>query len=456
MLYSSLESSVRDDEISISSKPKDRGESETPTDHIETTMFGSISREEGEEILMFSKSILETLSVAQLKEARTIRQVLRNLGYKSQESIDHLVKHGFLVHMPVAAKVFKVIDAMFGKQPEVVKGKAKRKKDFVRNDAETLHENELALEWDLMFAYTHTFLVSVTVPHSHCMVVWLGCGGGENGLKDIGALQGAAAEVIAYYKSKGFRPRRVIYDGERAFSSGDFETWIRDKGVTPNPLASGRHATRVERKIGHIRSRMRTVQAGLPYSLPVSRVPSLVKAVVVLINNDICKANEKWRPPQVCIGDGQPIDYSHIFGAAYGDYCLVYHDNTSASVKDRPKADEGIALFPDESRGRGWWFWFPSTDTIRCRPYFEQYEIYTTSILRDIHSVYVKSIKKAVQAAPNSHDTTSLRDLRVDKEGGPVALVLDQHRVNFHMSSEGPSSSTVSEGESYLARCSEI
>jgi len=153
----------------------------------------------------------------------------------------------------------------------------------------------------------------------------------------------------------------------------------------------------------------------------------------------------------MCIGDGQPIDYSHIFGAAYGDYCLVYHDNTSASVKDRPKADEGIALFPDESRGRGWWFWFPSTDTIRCRPYFEQYEIYTTSILRDIHSVYVKSIKKAVQAAPNSHDTTSLRDLRVDKEGGPVALVLDQHRVNFHMSSEGPSSSTVSEGESYLA-----
>ena len=461
MLYSSLESSVRDDEISISSKPNERGECETPTKHVETNMFGSISRQEDEDILMFlfremsafatrddirshtdeevyqyattkaPPSILETLSVAQLKEARKVRQVLRNLGYKSQESIEHLVKHGFLVNMPVTSKVFKVVDAMVGKPPEVVQGKAKRRKDFARRDAETLDDHELALEWDLMYVYTHTFLLSVTVPYSHSMVVWLGCGGGEDGIKDIAALQGAATEVIAYYRSKGFRVRRVIYDGERAFSSGDFDTWIRERGVTPNPLASGRHATRVERKIGHIRARMRTVQAGLPYSLPVSRVPSLVKAVVVLINNDSCKANEKWKPPQMCIGDGQPIDYSHIFGAAYGDYCLVYHDNTSASVKERSRADEGIALFPDESRGRGWWFWFPSTDTIRCRPYFEVYETFTESILRDIHECYVKSVKKAVRVAANSKDNTSIRDLRVDKEGGSVAVILDRDRMNF-------------------------
>ena len=135
-------------------------------------------------------SILENLSVAKLKEARTVRQVLRNLGYKSHESIDNMVRNDFLINMPLAPKVFKVVDALFGKPPEVVQGKAKRKKDFVRKDADTLDEHELALEWDLMFAYTHTFLVSVTVPHSHCMIVWLGCGGGEDGMKDIAALQG--------------------------------------------------------------------------------------------------------------------------------------------------------------------------------------------------------------------------------------------------------------------------
>jgi hypothetical protein len=202
MLYSSLETQGSDDNCDISSKPNVRGVRDTSTEHFDEDMFGSI-KEEDDDILMFlygemsavetkydirnfideefyqfattkaPPSILETLSVAKLKETRTVRQVLRNLGYKSQESVEHLVKEGFLVNMPVATKAFKVVDAMFGKPAEVVKGKAKRKPDFVRRDAYTLEPNELALEWDIMFAYSHAFLVSVTIPHSHCLVVWL-------------------------------------------------------------------------------------------------------------------------------------------------------------------------------------------------------------------------------------------------------------------------------------------
>jgi len=375
-------------------------------------------------------SVLEKLSLQQLKEARMVRQVLRRLGYKSNQSIEHLVRSGYLKNLPVASKVFKIVDELVGKSKEVVMGKAKRKPDFKLN-VSPLKPNELILEWDLMFLYGHAFLVSVTVPFSHVCIVWLGCQGGEDGIKDIPALKEAAAKVLAYYKSHGFRPVRVVYDGERSLASDEFDTWIRNQGVLPNPLASGRHATRAERKIGHIRSRFRTIQEGIPYSLPANRVPELVQAVAVLINNDCCKANEGWKPPQMCIGEDTPIDYNHIFASAFGDYCLVYLDEPTAKSKDRARATEAIALYPDESRARGWWFWFPEPDTVRCRPYFETYETFSPKIMVDVYNCYVKSMKRAVKTAPNSRDKTSLADLRVKKDGNAVALLFEKHRMQF-------------------------
>jgi len=375
-------------------------------------------------------SVLQTLSRSQLKEARTVRQVLRNLGYKSNESIRNLVKNGFLSNIPVAPSIFAKVDELLGRAKEVVEGKTRRVKDEISTHHLSLKEGELVLEWDLMFMWGHSFLVSVTVPLSHCYIVHLGCKGGDQGYKDFDALQSAAAETIAYYRSKRWKPVRVVYDGEKAFSSGDFDTWIRGRGVIPNPLASGRHASRVERKIGHLKTRMLTVKSGLPYSLPPDRVPQLVKAVVVQVNVDCCKANVQSCPPQILIDRIETIDYNHWHGAAFGDWCQVSLDRPGALSKGAAKTVDGIAMYPDESTGRGWWFWIPATNQLMPRKHFVQNETYSESVLRSIHTRYTMSMHKAVRSTTNASDTSLLSDLRADgiRDNG-IALSIDKERL---------------------------
>jgi hypothetical protein len=92
-------------------------------------------------------------TVKELREARAVRQVLRNLGYKSMKSIFHLVAKGKLINLPVDPKVFRVVDEMFGKSMPRGDSAAKKRKTGKHKLYCQLTGNSIALEWDLMYMY---------------------------------------------------------------------------------------------------------------------------------------------------------------------------------------------------------------------------------------------------------------------------------------------------------------
>ena len=363
---------------------------------------------------------MEGINLEQLREARKVREVHKNLGYKSQASIYHLVNRGYVKNFPLPPKDFRITDEILGRSTAVVKGQQKRRKTPKMIFYESLKGRTIAVEWDLMEWYGHAWFVSVTVPMSHLRVKYLGTYNRGAEFKNENTLLQAAKEMIAEYKGRKWEIKYAVYDGERAMGTSRFHLEIQNMGIQVIQLSSGRKAHRVERKIGTVKARARTIKAGLTISLPHSLVPSLIKYTEVMINADCCEANTDKQPATYVINENSPIDYNHTHKTSFLSYCLV-NKETHLGTKAEDTTFHALALYPLDNPLQGWEFYRLDTKRSVTRVNFVPYNGYPEDVIQYIQQKYSSEIKEAAKIKRSETDMEPLSTLR-NEEQRPLAI----------------------------------
>ena len=173
---------------------------------------------------------MEGINLEQLRAARRVREVHKNLGYKSHASIYHLANRGYIKNFPLAPKEFRITEEILGRSSAVVQGQSKRQKTPRMAIYDSLKGRTIAVEWDLMEWFGHAWLVSVTIPMSHVQVKYLGVYNRGVEFKNEITLLNAVKEVIAYYKGRRWMIKYAVYDGERAMGTSRFKMEIESMG----------------------------------------------------------------------------------------------------------------------------------------------------------------------------------------------------------------------------------
>ena len=206
-----------------------------------------------------------------------------------------------------------------------------------------------------MVWFGHAFMVSVTYPHSHTRVSYLGLHGVGDIYKDESTLRRHYLRLHHWYQPFDWRVKYVVYDGERSMSTDSFRNLVRSLGAHPVPLPSGKHAHRVERKQGTIKDTCRLIKEGFPTTLPHSLVPHLVMNAVMQVNTNVSRANIDGIPPLLAITGATSMDFNHFFPLSFGDLALV-HMEKAILDKAKARAVECIALYPADRPEEGHWF----------------------------------------------------------------------------------------------------
>ena len=363
---------------------------------------------------------MEGINLEQLRAARRVREVHKNLGYKSHASIYHLANRGYIKNFPLAPKEFRITEEILGRSSAVVKGQSKRQKTPRMAFYDSLQGRTIAVEWDLMEWFGHAWLVSVTIPMSHVQVKYLGVYNRGVEFKNENILLTAAQEVIAYYKGRRWNIKYAVYDGERAMSTSRFKMEIESMGTQVIPLSSGRKAHRCERKIGTIKSRARTIKAGLPVSIPHSLIPALIKYTEVMINADCHEGNEDKQPPSYVLNESVPIDYNHTHKTAFMSYCLV-NKETHLGTKAEDTTFHALALYPHENSLQGWEFYRLDTKRNVSRSNFVSYGGYPEDVIKFVHHKYISEMREATKIKRSEKDMEPLSSLR-NEEARPLAI----------------------------------
>ena len=374
--------------------------------------------------------------MAQFKRAREIRQVHKAIGYRDRNALTKLVTKGWLVNLPVDRKLLARNCEVLGKPVDLLKSKARKKKTKVFEFYRSLKEREIALEVDIMVWFGHAFLVSVTYPHSHTRVSYLGLHGVGDIYKDESTLRRHYLRLHHWYQPFDWRVKYVVYDGERSMSTDSFRNLVRSLGAHPVPLPSGKHAHRVERKQGTIKDISRLLKEGFPTTLPHSLVPHLVMNAVMQVNTNVSRANNDGIPPLLAITGVTSMDFNHFFPLSFGDLALV-HMEKAILDKAKARAVECIALYPADRPEEGHWFLNLETKMVIRRSEYTRAVLHTGASIQALRQLATRDGAKLEGVARPSYDTDPYSHLnRVQKLVNCAVGESDIEQEEFCMQSE--------------------
>lgn len=207
-------------------------------------------------------------SKAEVKAARSARELLRKMGFPSERELSEMIRNGAIVDSPVTVHDVARAHAIYGQDVASLKGKTTGGRP-TKVKIEYLPPPEVAiqtLDADIMYVGGEPYLVSVSSPLCLTMVNHLNTG------KTATQLSRALKEQINSYRARNFVIDTIQTDGEGALAAAAMD--LQAMGIKTNPSGAGKHIPKVERKIRTIKERVRTHLASLPYNLPASWLPS--------------------------------------------------------------------------------------------------------------------------------------------------------------------------------------
>jgi hypothetical protein len=206
-------------------------------------------------------------SSEQVQKAETAYALLKNAGYPSPSELINIVNDGNVANMLVLRRedILRAYE-IFGPPAEYVRGKmTKSKVNRVPVDLSLKADDKTQVLWsDVMYIDQNIFFISTVDPLQLLLVTHL---------KD----ETAKLETL---RERDFEPVVVYVDPASALMTlrGQFP------GVVVDPSGAGDNVPKVDVQIRRVKEMYRTVKAGLPWSLPSTRVKDLVMYCVSRIN----------------------------------------------------------------------------------------------------------------------------------------------------------------------------
>ena len=202
-------------------------------------------------------------SVREVRDTSLARDYQRRLGYASAAQTITLISQGNLTHSKVTARdVHRAID-IWGPDVGSPKGKTTSHQAKLEEKLPLIgieYKTEQIMYVDIMFVNQVPYLVSVVQPIEFLYVSKLA----NREHKSIwNSLKTSLASMVKYR----FRVKMIRVDGEGAIDTEWFHNKVGLRGIILDVTGAGEAVAVVERKIRHIKERVRSVVNSLPFSL---------------------------------------------------------------------------------------------------------------------------------------------------------------------------------------------
>jgi hypothetical protein len=242
----------------------------------------------------------------ELRRALEVKEFIANAGYPSLREALNLVTDGNVVGIKHSAADVRRYFEITGPQVESVQGTTTRQHISASNNFDRgikEQRTRQTLVSDVMFVNNkNRFLVSVCSPLELVVISWL------KNLKREGLGQALQAQ-FQLLRSRGFEPELVMVDPQKASAGLDGSY----PGVEFDTAGAGDHLDKIDAKIRRIKEMMRSIIAGLPYTLPDARIKDLATYVVSRKNARSTLAAGDNVCPRVKF-TGRKIDYTKEYG----------------------------------------------------------------------------------------------------------------------------------------------
>ena len=282
----------------------------------------------------------------QVARARGVRELLKNMGYPSQEEAIKLISDGNIAKIPYTTQDIRTSYEIYGPPTEYVRGKKTMKKvsrQPVDNNLREGHYVSQTMYGDVMYVRKKAFLITVSMPLGLVLVTPI-----QNTVSET--LGYAVQEQVNTLRSRGFSPRIAYLDGQPGFSAlvGNIP------GVEIDTGGAGDHVDRVDERIRRVKEMIRSVHSGLPWQLPNMMIKDLVKYCVSRINLKRPNNSTAEESPRVAFTGRKP-NFIKELSIGFGDYCEVYQNNVKSNDACQDRTVPCIALWPAGNATGSWW-----------------------------------------------------------------------------------------------------
>jgi Reverse transcriptase (RNA-dependent DNA polymerase). len=328
----------------------------------------------------------------EVERAHEAKEFIKNAGYPSRNEAIHLIRDGNLNNVPIAVEDVNRYYDIYGPMVEMVRGKTtKRKVKFIRDEPDMGIKEQRKMQRltsDVMFVKQVPFLVSIASPLELTISSTLTS-------QKLGSLGQALQVQINLLRSRGFDSDLVIVDPLKSLKNldGSFP------GVAIDATGAGDHLPKVDAKIRRIKENVRSILAGLPYSLPKNRIKDLVTYVVNRMNTRRTTALSDNVCPRAKF-TGKKIDYTREFSLGFGDYVEAYDPKVrSNSMQER--TEPCIALYPAANMSGSWVMWNMKSDTYVRRTHWTKMRV-TREVIDTMNTLAGASRVIQADAIPQS------------------------------------------------------
>ena len=214
----------------------------------------------------------------EVSKARKAADVMRRLGHASPGQLIKLISQGKIDNIDfVAQDISRAID-IWGPDLGSLKGKTtSHKAELQAEITRTGIKPDQVMHIDLMFVNGIPYLLSVFNPLEYVLV-------NKVSRKDEQTLWRSLLSHINHIKKYGFNISTIRVDGESAMSTQWFINKVSAEGTTLDITGAGEAVSVVERKIRHIKEKVRAVINTLPYNLTEVLESWLIKYAVSRID----------------------------------------------------------------------------------------------------------------------------------------------------------------------------
>lgn len=287
-----------------------------------------------------------------IKQAELAREVSKRLGFPSDADMAIIAGGGGSVaNVPISAKDIKRAADIWGQDVNTLKGKMRQSKskhvtfedqlepeDRNSDGSDSYCPNDQVQEWhgDLFFVHGDAYLIGSMLPVDMPLVTHLTDRKTHSIRK---ALRSQLSEIV----SQEFEVSTLLFDGEGGIQA--LEEELNEAGYQVNTAGPKQHVPHVERKIGTLKGRIRSIHHSLPWNLPYTLLRYEVKYASIVMSMVPHHGRMDPTSPYEQFY-GRKVDFKRQLRLSFGEYAEVHNNQPTASNTLEERAISCIAMLP--------------------------------------------------------------------------------------------------------------
>ena len=206
------------------------------------------------------------------------------------------------------------------------------------HDPENYCANDNIQHWlgDIFFVHGDAYLIGTMLPVDMPLVTHLDS-------RKTEAIRKGLRSQLAEITAQEFEVSTLLFDGEGGIAA--LETEMKEAGYELNTAGPKQHVPEVERKIGSLKGRLRSIHYSTLWNLPYTLLRYEVKYAKLMLSITPHHGRADTTSPYELFY-GRKVDFKRQLRLSFGDYAEVYNNQTTASNTLEERAVSCIALLP--------------------------------------------------------------------------------------------------------------